>query len=221
MKVDIYSGKGEKKGKRDLCGIFTSKINEGLLHQFIVMQGSNSRVAIAHTKNRGEVRGGGRKPWRQKKLGRARFCSTRVNIWRGGAVVHGPRNNRVFEKDMPKKMRRAALATACSLMAKDKKIFEISDFPSDEPKTKVFKELVSKTPASKAKRVLLVIPSGSEVVSKSARNLREIKILRAEYLNPRDVLWGDEIVLFGEAHDVIEKTFCSKDKKVEKPEDDK
>ena len=121
VKIDVYNQEGKVVGDATLPkGIFEVKLNTDLVHQIAVSLSANNRQISAHTKNRGEVSGGGKKPWRQKGTGRARHGSIRSPLWKGGGVTHGPRVERVFEKDIPKKMRRKALFMVLSQKAKDK-----------------------------------------------------------------------------------------------------
>src|SRR3954466_2367188 len=106
MKTDIYNTEGKKAGSIDLPeAVFNQPWNNALIHQVVVSMQANARTNVAHTKDRGEVRGGGRKPWQQKGTGRARHGSIRSPIWKGGGVTHGPRNEKVFSRAIPKKMR--------------------------------------------------------------------------------------------------------------------
>src|SRR3989344_4067362 len=123
MKVDLYNQNGEVAGSVNLPKeIFEVKFNADLVHQIAVSQMANKRQVSAHTKIRSEVRGGGKKPWRQKGTGRARHGSIRSPLWRGGGITFGPRNDKVYEKDIPKKMRRKALLMALSQKAKNSQL---------------------------------------------------------------------------------------------------
>ena len=145
MKVDLFKQSGEKSGSLELPKeIFEVDYNEELIHQALVRQLANKRVAIAHTKTRGEVRGGGRKPFKQKGTGNARQGSTRSPNLRGGGVVFGPRNNRNFEKDMPKKQRRKALFSALSEKARNNEVIGLESYEAKEPKAKDFAAMLKK-----------------------------------------------------------------------------
>src|SRR5271165_1420212 len=121
METAIYNAQGKKTGTLALPeNIFGVAWNDALMHQVVTSMMDNARTPVAHVKDRGAVRGGGKKPWKQKGTGRARVGSTRSPIWRGGGVTHGPRNDRIFEVEIPKKMRRKALFMMLSEKAKDK-----------------------------------------------------------------------------------------------------
>src|SRR5437868_2291267 len=129
MESKIYNKKGEEAGKIKLPeDIFATQWNADLVHQVVVSMMSNARSSIAHTKTRGEVRGGGKKPWQQKGLGRARHGSSRSPIWVGGGVAHGPRNDKNFDRKINKKMKTKALYTVLSKKMKDNEILFIDSF---------------------------------------------------------------------------------------------
>ena len=129
MKLDLYTQAGQKKGTAEASDtLFAAKVNDELIRLAVIRQLANGRQASAHVKHRGEVRGGGRKPWRQKGTGRARVGSSRNPIWRSGGVAFGPRNTRNYTLNMPKKARRAALFSCLSQKAADKKIFALDTY---------------------------------------------------------------------------------------------
>ena len=134
MKIDIYNQKGEVTGSTTLPKeIFGVEFNADLVHQIAVSLSANKRQVSAHTKNRAEVRGGGKKPWRQKGTGRARVGSIRSPLWKGGGVTFGPRTDRKFEVEIPKKMRRKALFMVLSQKAKNNTLVVLDKFGSDYP----------------------------------------------------------------------------------------
>ena len=206
MKAAIYNQKGEKKGEvtlnKDLFGI---EVNEGLIHQALVMQQANARQPIAHTKTRGEIRGGGRKPHRQKGTGRARFGSIRTPIHRGGGIVFGPRNTRNFTKAMPKKQRRKALFCALSSKANDNQIIILEKYDAKEPKSKAFAEMLSKLPVDR--NALIVIPGKNEIIQKSSRNLENARTILASYINIKDLLKYRTIIFLKDSLPKLEETF--------------
>jgi len=206
MKAAIYNQKGEKKGEvtlnKDLFGI---EVNEGLIHQALVMQQANARQPIAHTKTRGEIRGGGRKPHRQKGTGRARFGSIRTPIHRGGGIVFGPRNTRNFTKAMPKKQRRKALFCALSSKANDNQIIILESYDAKEPKSKAFAEMLSKLPVDR--NALIVIPGKNEIIQKSSRNLENARTILASYINIKDLLKYRTIIFLKDSLPKLEETF--------------
>lgn len=208
MKAIVYNQKGEKKGEISLNkAIFGVEINEGLVHRALVLQMANSRKAIAHTKTRGEIRGGGRKPHRQKGTGRARTGSTRGPIHRGGGIVFGPRSTRNFEVMMPKKQRRKALFCALSSKANAEQIL-VLDHYKGEMKTKAFIELITKLPIERD--VLVVVSGRNEVIEKSAKNITNVKTIHANYLNIKDLLKYNSVLFLEDALDKLEETFLKK-----------
>jgi large subunit ribosomal protein L4 len=208
MKVAVYNQKGESKGEVTLNkDIFEVEVNEGLIHEALILQQANLRNPIAHTKTRGEVRGGGRKPHPQKGTGRARFGSIRTPIHRGGGIVFGPRNTRNFTKMMPKKQRRKALFCALSSKAADKQIIVLEGFDNKEIKTKDFAEMIKNLPIER--NALFVLPEGNEVFQKSSRNVANAKTILANYLNIRDLLKYRSLVILKDSLGKIEETFLA------------
>lgn len=210
MKIDLYSQTGEKKGQIDLNpNIFGVKINEGLIHQALIRQLANNRKPIAHTKLRNEVRGGGRKPYRQKGTGRARHGSIRSPIFRGGGVTFGPRNIRNFKKDMPKKQRRKALFAALSAKVKENQVIALEKYDSQAYKTKKIIELLNKLPIEK--NVLIVTPEKNIYFEKSSNNIPYIKTLLVNYLNIADILKFEKILFLKESLGKLEEIFLKKE----------
>ena len=209
MKVDVFDMKGKKVNEVDLPErIFEAPINVDLIHQAFVRQMANARLGTHKTKTRSEVRGGGRKPWRQKGTGRARQGSIRSAQWVGGGKIHTPRP-RDYSKRMPRKMRRAALRSALTVKATENNIVLIDDLTLEEPKTRLMAEslnhLVGKDTA------LVLIPERNrnyQTVKKSIHNLTSAKSLNANYLNIRDLLSYNKIVIPLAALDVV-KTYLA------------
>lgn len=205
MKLDVFTMKGKKTDKKaDLPEkIFQAPINVDLMHQAYVRQMANARLGTHKTKTRGEVRGGGRKPWRQKGTGRARQGTIRAPQWVGGGGVFTPRP-RDYSKRMPRKMRQAALRSALSVKAADKEIVIIDELKIDEPKTKVMGKALQKLTGDDS--ALILIPEKDKAyanVVRSANNLPRAKTLNAKYLNIRDLLGYDKIIIPLKALDVI------------------
>src|SRR3990167_3847268 len=145
MKTDLYNQSGDVIGDVNLPdAIFGLKPKINLIHQAVVAQTANGRKVLAHTKDRSEVRGGGKKPWRQKGLGRARHGSIRSPIWSGGGVTHGPRKEKNYAKKINKKMAKKAFYTVLSAKARDNEIIVLDDLKFAEPKTKLAAEMFSK-----------------------------------------------------------------------------
>ncbi|MBU0577611.1 50S ribosomal protein L4 [Patescibacteria group bacterium] len=206
MKIDLYTQAGEKKGTVDVSdSMFKAPVHEELVRLALIRQMANARQPIAHTKTRGEVRGGGRKPWRQKGTGRARFGSTRNPIWRGGGVAFGPRNDRNYSKNMTKKARRGALFSVLSQKAGDNEIFALNKFEVKTPKTKDFTAMMSKLPVE---RSLLVVAGEKDVnLEKAAGNLPNVKVILVNYLNPHDLLKYEKVMFLESALKKAEELF--------------
>ena len=204
MEVDVLNLEGEKIRTVDLpAQIFEAPINIDLMHQAYVRQMANARLGTHSTKNRGEVSGGGRKPWKQKGTGRARQGSTRAPQWVGGGKVHTPKP-RDYSIPMPRKMRQSALRSALSVKASEKNIVVVDDLAVTEGKTKLMAQVLNKLVGDES--VVIIIPVKSpayEIIIRSANNLPGTKILLANYLNIRDLLGFDKIVLPLQSLDVI------------------
>ncbi|NIA01749.1 MAG: 50S ribosomal protein L4 [Nitrospirae bacterium] len=211
MKVDLYTQKGEKSGQVDLPKeIFEIPFNKDLVHQALLRQLSNRRVAIAHTKTRADVRGGGRKPFKQKGTGNARQGTIRAPHMRGGGIVFGPNKNRNFVKDMPKKQRRKALFCALSEKARDNEIIALEGYVAEKAQTKPFAEMLKKLPIER--NVLIVISEKDQIVQKSSHNLPNAKTILANYLNIHDLQKYRKVVIFKNAIDKLKETFLSTSK---------
>ena len=209
MKVDLFKQSGEKSGSLELPKeIFEVDYNEELIHQALVRQLANKRVAIAHTKTRGEVRGGGRKPFKQKGTGNARQGSTRSPNLRGGGVVFGPRNNRNFEKDMPKKQRRKALFSALSEKARNNEVIGLESYEAKEPKAKDFAAMLKKLEIER--NALVVIPGKNEIIQKSSSNLANAKTIQAAYLNIHDLQKYRKVIFLKDSVDKMKELFLAK-----------
>lgn len=209
MKIDVYSSVGAKNGTRDLPeGLFGARISKDLMHQAIILQQSNRRAPIAHAKKRSEVRGSTKKVYDQKHTGRARRGQVRSPLLRGGGKAFGPKKDRNFTKSMPKAMRHAALRSCLSAQAKNGAIFGLEGYPGTI-KTKAFHELLTKLPVQIGRRLLFVVPEKHDAMLMSSRNIPRIRILRAAYLNPEDVLLAKSIIFVGDSIDIAAKLFSS------------
>ena len=208
MKVDVYNMEGQKVREVELpAAIFEAPIRPDLMHQAYVRQMANARLGTHSTKGRGEVSGGGRKPWRQKGTGRARQGSIRSPQWVGGGKVHTPKP-RKYTLDMPKKMRRAALRSALSVKAAEANVVVVEDLDFPEPKTRRMAEVLQNLVGEEASALILLPESPKaneqwENVARSANNLPYAKALVAHYLNIRDLLGYDKVVMPLAALDVI------------------
>ena len=210
MLVNTYNQKGEKIGQTRLPSeIFDVKVNPDLVHQVVVSQLANRRRVIAATKGRGEVRGGGRKPWRQKGTGRARHGSIRSPLWRGGGVTFGPRKERVFKKRIPKKMRRKALLMALSGKVKNNFLILLDKLKIEKPKTKLMAEILKKLPC-KENSTLIALPEYDRNIILAAGNLPQVDTLWARNLNALDLLIFKYLVMPKESIKVIKETFLKR-----------
>jgi len=196
MKVEVLDLKGEKVRELELpASIFEAPINVDLMHQAYARQMANARLGAHETKVRGEVAGGGRKPWKQKGTGRARQGSTNAAQWVGGGRIHTP-HPRSYEQRMPKKMRQAALRSVLSVKAAEAGIVVVDDFNITEPKTRIMVETLNKWVGNAT--ALLLMPAKDQNydnVARSAGNIASVKVLLASYLNVRDALQFEKVVL--------------------------
>ena len=204
MNVDVFNMDGKKVKAVDLpAEIFEAPVNVDLMHQAYVRQMANARLGTHSTKTRHEVSGGGRKPWRQKGTGRARQGSTRAVQWKGGGRVHTPQP-RGYEQAMPKKMRRAALRSALSAKAAEAGIVVVDEFALTEPRTRLMAESLDKLVGESSALVLMAEKDQSyDTIMRSADNLTDTKILLAGYLNIRDLLGYDKVILPLKTIDVL------------------
>ena len=199
MKLDVKKATGAKAGTVDVPDeLFGIEPNTAVMHQVVTAQLAAARSGTHSTKTRGEVSGGGSKPWRQKGTGRARQGSTRAPHWRGGGVAHGPKP-RDYRQRTPKKMIRLALRSALSDRAAEGKVLVIDDWGISEPRTKDAIELLAavglRNPGERDARVLLVLERDEDAVWKSFRNLGErVQIVIPDELNTYDVLVNDWLV---------------------------
>lgn len=199
MKIDLFSSTGTKSGSLELpASIFGYPIRPGLIHQAVIMQQSNRRLAIAHVKSRGEVAGSTKKLYAQKHTGRARRGASRSPMLRGGGKAFGPRNKSNFVKDMPKSMRRAALLSCLSLKAKEGAIMGLESYGASL-KTKEAFALLKKLPVQIGRRILVVAPSEQRSLMLSMRNVPNVKTIVAGYLNPEDIVVSRYIIFLKDA----------------------
>lgn len=206
MKVSVYNQEGKEAGQVTLPKqVFEVQMNADLVHQVFVSHTSNMRQNSAHTKNRGEVRGGGRKPWRQKGTGRARHGSTRSPIWVGGGVSGGPRNERNFEREIPKKMRKKAMCMVLSQKVKDNLMVVLEDMKIEPAKTKVMAALMAKLPSGK-KSTLVLYAHGNKNIHLIARNIAKAGVQQARNVNIVDLLNHQYVIASKDAIKEIEQT---------------
>lgn len=193
MQVPLFNQAGEQIGTTELRDdIFGIEPNGVVMHQALVRQLANARQGTSDTKTRAEVAGGGSKPWRQKGTGRARQGSTRAPHWRHGGIAFGP-TPRSYRQDMPKKMRRLALRSALSAKAADGQIRVVDDLKLDAPKTRDMETILGSLSIQSS--ALILLPEANPNLQKSAANIPDVKTLRANYLNVRDLLGYDFVVM--------------------------
>jgi large subunit ribosomal protein L4 len=206
MKLDVFTLKGKKTSEQaDLSAdVFEAAVNVDLMHQAYTRQLANARQGTHSTKGRSEVRGGGRKPYKQKGTGNARQGSRRAAQFVGGGKVHTPKP-RDYTQDMPRKMRRAALRSALTVKAQDEAIILVDELKLDEAKTKALGEALNKLSGEQTVLVVLAEKGEQEeMFARSARNLANTKTILARYLNIRDLLGYDKLILPLNALPVIE-----------------
>lgn len=207
MKLDIYNIDGKASGKKiDLPkDIFGIEPNDHVIYLSVKSYLANQRQGTHKAKERGEVRGGGKKPWKQKGRGGARAGTTRSPLWSGGGRIFGPRP-RDYRQDLPKKVKRLARKSAFSYKVKDEQLVIVDDFSFDSPKTKNFVEMLKSLNIS-GKRVLLLTNGTNEVIYKSGRNIPKVKIMEAENASAYDILNNQVLIVQKSAVDVISKSF--------------
>ena len=196
MKVDVLDMKGKKVREVELpAKLFEAPVNVDLMHQAYTRQMANARLGTHETKVRSDVRGGGRKPWKQKGTGRARQGSRRAAQWVGGGKIHTP-HSRNYEIRMPKKMRQAALRSALSVKAAEASIVVVDEFELKETKTRVMAETLGNLVGASTALVLMPAKDDNyETVMRCTDNIDNAKVMLASYLNIRDMLSFDKVVL--------------------------
>ncbi len=205
MKTDTYNAQGKKIGSVELPeSVFGAPWNDSLMHQVVTAMQANARTSVAHTKTRGEVRGGGRKPWQQKGTGRARHGSSRSPIWKGGGVSHGPRNDKNYAQAIPKKMRAKALFVALSRKFKDGQLLFVDSFGLEAPKTAAAKKALTmlskvsgfeKLAAKKRNAALVAFSLPNDATQKSFRNIGNVSLASVRNLNPVSVLGSSYLII--------------------------
>jgi len=205
MESKVYNQKGETVGSVKLDeSIFGLPWNSDLVHQVVVSLMSSARNPIAHVKTRGEVRGGGKKPWQQKGTGRARHGSRRSPIWVGGGITHGPRNDKNFDRKVNKKMKTKALLTILSRKYKDGEIFFMDTLSLAEQKTKNAKGILGaigsvkgfeSLPKKRANAAFIALPKKDAVVEKSFRNFSNIEVGETRNINPLHLVNSKYIII--------------------------
>ena len=203
-KIDVVSAAGKKVGTRDLSAeVFEARVSIPLMHQVVVAGLASVRRGTHSTKTRGEVSGGGRKPWRQKGTGRARQGSNRAPQWAGGGIVHGPQP-RDHDMRVNKKMKRGALRSALTDALVSGKLAVVQDLEFDEPKTKSAAAVLDTLELGGKVLLVLPAPSDSGAVERSFRNIRDVRVAYARSLGVYEVIAADHLVLTEGALDVVE-----------------
>jgi large subunit ribosomal protein L4 len=205
MKVKLYNQNGKDTGEINAPDrVFNVPWKPSLVHQVVVAMQANARTPVAHTKDRGDVRGGGRKPWQQKGTGRARHGSSRSPIWRGGGVTFGPRNDKVYDKKINKKMRISALFSVLSQKMRDGEVIFLEKIALDLPKTKLAKEVVEHLSSiegmqnmatKKRNNAIISMGEKNQDIERSFNNFGNIQVQEARNLNPVDLLKYKYLVL--------------------------
>jgi large subunit ribosomal protein L4 len=190
--ADVYDIDKKKVSQIELNdAVFDAEANPDVMYEVVRMQMASKRRGTASTKERGDIRGGGKKPWRQKGTGRARAGTTRSPLWRGGGTVFGP-SPRGYAYKLPKKVKKMALVSALSMKFNEQRIIILNEFPLEEIKTRKFKEVMDRFGFTK---VLFVLDKSNPVLEKSSRNLSDIKMIKSEGINVYDLLDHEYIVL--------------------------
>ncbi|MGA9110391.1 MAG: 50S ribosomal protein L4 [Smithella sp.] len=190
--VDVFDIEKKKVAEVDLNdAVFAAEVNEAIIYDVVKMQLASRRSGTASTKTRSDVSGGGKKPWRQKGTGRARSGTSRSPIWRSGGTVFGP-HPRDYSYSIPKKVRKKALISALSMKLKENKVVVLKDFPMDKISTRVFKSVFD---LFSLKKALFVLDDNNEVLLKSSRNIKNVKMVRSEGINVYDILNHEHLIL--------------------------
>lgn len=214
IKAKVYNQKAEAIGEMELSpNVFGLKTNQALVHQAMVTQMANERPVIAHTKDRSEVRGGGRKPWKQKGTGRARHGSSRSPIWIGGGVTFGPRNERNFKMRINKKMKRNALLMVLSDKLASERLFLLDKLEVEQFKTKIFNGIISNLEKQVVKRedkkrsMLIITNQADEKMNYSARNLTGLELINLDNINIVDLLKYRNLILTKAAVEKLQERY--------------
>ncbi len=203
-----YNSEGKQTGDVDLnAAHFGVKVNPALIHEIVVAQQANARHPIAHTKTRGEIRGGGKKPWKQKGTGRARHGSTRSPIWVGGGITFGPRNVRNFGVKVNRKAKQKALFMALSDKLAHKKLFIVDRFAPEAIKTKALALLLKRLPVGST--VLYVVAGPRPELVRMARNLKSIFVVTANAMSVVEILRFKTVVFEDDAVPAFEKVYAN------------
>ena len=205
--LSLYNEKGAVVGQVELSPkVFGQKSDAALVHEVVVAQRANARRTISNTKTKGEVSGGGKKPWKQKGTGRARQGSIRSPNWVGGGIVFGPTNERNYAQKINKKTKRKAFVMALSDKCTSEKILVLESVTTTAAKTKVMAQMIKSLPLDKT--VLMVAPASNPTLLRMVRNIQNVKLVTANTVNLQDVLTYRSLVLLKDAVPVLEKMYA-------------
>ena len=220
MKITVYNQEGNKVEEQELNPIiFDVEINPEVIHQVIIAQRANARQVLAHTKTRGEVRGGGKKPWKQKGTGRARAGTIRSPLWKGGGVVFGPSKERNFSQKVNKKMKKKALFMILTDKVKSDWMITLDKLELVEGKTREFLKVLNnldklllpikkeKQKKEKREKILIIVENKNENLVRAVKNVPRIGTIRADCLNIVDLLKYKYLLITKEGIKKIEKTY--------------
>jgi large subunit ribosomal protein L4 len=203
-KVKLYNVEGKAVGEQDLnAAVFGVKVNPNLVHEVMVGLMANARQPLAHTKTKGEVSGGGKKPWKQKGTGRARQGSTRNPQWVGGGIVFGPRSERDYSKKINAKTKRKALCMVLSDKVASEKFVLVEALDAKNGKTKEINSVLGKLPATG--KLMLIGAGKNEMLSRSVKNLKKVNLVNVGSVNINDILKADFVVTTPDATEKLEK----------------
>ncbi|MBI4139252.1 50S ribosomal protein L4 [Candidatus Uhrbacteria bacterium] len=204
--ANIYNQEGQMTGKMELNpSYFGVTVKPALVHEMVVAQQANARKNTGHAKTRGEVRGGGKKPWKQKGTGRARQGSIRSPQWVGGGVAHGPRKERNYSVKVNRKAKRSALYMALSDKVSDEKFLVLEPPVFSEPKTKLAAAMMKRLPVGR--KTLFVIPASNPSLLRMVRNLPSVKLVTVNTLNLVDVVSFPTLLFQRDAVGAFEKIY--------------
>jgi large subunit ribosomal protein L4 len=205
--VTLYTIDGSKKGELNLDDrLFAVEVNPALVHEAVVAQTANARVAIAHTKTRANVAGTGKKPWKQKGTGRARHGSRRSPIWSGGGITFGPTKARNFSVKMNKKARRKALAMVLSDKVSNENLIGLDALNLSEGKTKELQSALEKLPLTGKKTLIVTVPE-NKMVARAAQNIENVNTVPANALNVVDLLRNQNVIMTEAAVEMVSKIY--------------
>ncbi|MGB9812664.1 MAG: 50S ribosomal protein L4 [Thermovenabulum sp.] len=205
-KVALYNIQGEQIGEVELAdSVFGQEVKPEVMHQVVLNYLANQRLGTASTKTRGEVRGGGRKPWRQKGTGRARHGSIRSPLWIKGGIVFGPKP-RSYKYKLPKKLKRVALKSALSAKVRDNEIIVVDKLDIEQPKTKAMVKILENLKADKKSLIVMETPNIN--VQRSARNIPGVKTITVDTINVYDILNHETLIMTLDAVKKVEEVYA-------------